>query len=85
MGETGTPLFPVICQMIRMHRVTPPDANFTLWGYSSAHNDRLICSRAEELISIVCNFFPVPVCAITASGVPGDTFVSMNRFSTLCG
>jgi hypothetical protein len=30
-------------------------------------------------------FFPVPVCAITASGVPGGTFVSMNRFSTLCG
>jgi hypothetical protein len=30
-------------------------------------------------------FFPVPVCAITATGVPGDTFVSMNRFSTLCG
>jgi hypothetical protein len=30
-------------------------------------------------------FFPVPVCAITASGVPGGTFVSMNRFSALCG
>jgi hypothetical protein len=30
-------------------------------------------------------FFAVPVCAITASGVPGGTFVSMNRFSTLCG
>jgi hypothetical protein len=30
-------------------------------------------------------FFPVPVCAITASGVPGGTLVSMNRFSTLCG
>jgi hypothetical protein len=30
-------------------------------------------------------FFPVPVCAITASGMPGGTFVSMNRFSTLCG
>jgi hypothetical protein len=30
-------------------------------------------------------FFPVPVCAITASGVPGGTFVSMNRFITLCG
>jgi hypothetical protein len=27
--------------------------------------------------------FPVPVCVITASGVPGGTFVSMNRFSTL--
>jgi hypothetical protein len=26
-----------------------------------------------------------PVCAITASGVPGGTFVSVNRFSTLCG
>jgi hypothetical protein len=30
-------------------------------------------------------FFPVPVCAITALGVPGGTFVSMNRFSTLWG
>jgi hypothetical protein len=30
-------------------------------------------------------FFSVPVCAITASGVPGGTLVSMNRFSTLCG
>jgi hypothetical protein len=30
-------------------------------------------------------FFPVPVCAITPSGVPSGTFVSMNRFSTLCG
>jgi hypothetical protein len=29
--------------------------------------------------------FPVPVCAITASGVPGGTLVSMNRISTLCG
>jgi hypothetical protein len=31
------------------------------------------------------HFFPVLVCAITASGVPGGTFVSMNRFSILCG
>jgi hypothetical protein len=30
-------------------------------------------------------FFSVPVCAITALGVPGGTLVSMNRFSTLCG
>jgi hypothetical protein len=30
-------------------------------------------------------FFFVPVCAITASGVPCGTFVSMDRFSTLCG
>jgi hypothetical protein len=29
-------------------------------------------------------FFPVPVYAVTASGVPGGTLVSMNRFSTLC-
>jgi hypothetical protein len=29
------------------------------------------------------SFFPVPVCAITASGVPGGTLVSMNSFSTL--
>jgi hypothetical protein len=31
------------------------------------------------------SLFPVPVCAITSSRVPGDTFVSVNRFSTLCG
>jgi hypothetical protein len=31
------------------------------------------------------SFFSVPVCAITASGVPGGTLVSMNRFITLCG
>jgi hypothetical protein len=30
------------------------------------------------------NFF-FSVCAITPSGVPGGTFVSVNRFSTLCG
>jgi hypothetical protein len=30
-------------------------------------------------------FFPVPICAIRASGVPGGTLVSMNRFSALCG
>jgi hypothetical protein len=34
---------------------------------------------------IILLFFPVPVCAITASGVPGGTFVSMNRFSALRG
>jgi hypothetical protein len=30
-------------------------------------------------------FFPAPVCAITASGVPGGTFVSMNCLRTVCG
>jgi hypothetical protein len=30
-------------------------------------------------------FFSVPVCAIITSGVPGDSFVSMNRFSALFG
>jgi hypothetical protein len=30
-------------------------------------------------------FFSVPVCAITASRVPGGTLVSMKRFSILCG
>jgi hypothetical protein len=46
------------------------------------------CSYIKILIKlffIFFFFFPVPVCAITASGVAGDTFVSMNRFSTLCG
>jgi hypothetical protein len=30
-------------------------------------------------------FFPVPVCAITASGVPDGTFVSMNRLVPCAG
>jgi hypothetical protein len=30
-------------------------------------------------------FFPVPVCAITALGMPGGNFLSMNRFSTMWG
>jgi hypothetical protein len=29
------------------------------------------------------SFFSIPVCAITVSGVPGGTLVSMNHFSTL--
>jgi hypothetical protein len=43
--------------------------------------------RAECLyiFKVSFGFFPVPVCAITASGVPGGTFVSMNRFSLLGG
>jgi hypothetical protein len=47
------------------------------------------CSLFYEFIlnNIFLSFFPVPVpvCAITASGVPGGTLVSMNRFSILCG
>jgi hypothetical protein len=39
----------------------------------------------EPVASIFFFFFSVLVCAITASGVPGGTLVSMNRFSTLCG
>jgi hypothetical protein len=39
------------------------------------------CANAVDLKNFL---FPVPVCAITASGVPGGTLVSMNRFSTLC-
>jgi hypothetical protein len=30
-------------------------------------------------------FFSISVCAITPSGVPGGAFLSVNRFSTLCG
>jgi hypothetical protein len=46
--------------------------------------------RAVEWLTLLFSireffFFPVPVCAITASGVPGGTFVTMDRFSTLCG
>jgi hypothetical protein len=36
-------------------------------------------------VNIIHFFFPVPVCVITASGVPGGTLDSMDRFSTLCG
>jgi hypothetical protein len=47
------------------------------------------CSYIKILIKLFLIFFffffPVPVCAITASGVAGDTFVSMNHFSILCG
>jgi hypothetical protein len=44
-------------------------------------------NNSMQTFAIVCNvfFFSVPVCAITASVVPGGTLVSMNRFSTLCG
>jgi hypothetical protein len=30
-------------------------------------------------------FFPVPVCAITVTGVPGGTFVSMNLLVSCAG
>jgi hypothetical protein len=40
--------------------------------------------NGASLTFLLFLIFPVPVCAITASGVPGGTFVSMNRFSTLC-
>jgi tellurite resistance protein TehA-like permease len=39
----------------------------------------------KRLPSLMIFPVPVPVCAITASGVPGGAFVSMKRFSTLCG
>jgi hypothetical protein len=42
-------------------------------------------SRQRQIYSFQFFFFTVPVCAITASAVPGGTFVSVNRFSTLCG
>jgi hypothetical protein len=45
---------------------------------------RIRC-RISNHSAAIFFFFPVPVCAITASGVPGGTLVSMNRFSTLCG
>jgi hypothetical protein len=39
---------------------------------------------AEDYIGKYLVFFSVPVCAITASGVPRGTLVSINRFSTQC-
>jgi hypothetical protein len=50
-----------------------------LWAYTSLE----YCKYAQ-MPPLLFFFFPVPVCAITASGVPGGTFVSVNRFSTLC-
>jgi hypothetical protein len=48
-------------------------------------NNRMnINSVIQSLFFFFFFFFPVPVCAMTASGVPGGAFVSMNRFSTLC-
>jgi hypothetical protein len=48
-----------------------------------------ICVFAVIWCLEVCTFsfffISFSVCVIIASGVPGDTFVSMNRFSTLCG
>jgi hypothetical protein len=41
--------------------------------------------NGASLTFLLFLLFPVPVCAITASGVPSGTLVSMNRFSTLCG
>jgi hypothetical protein len=38
--------------------------------------------RLSEVRRKVFFFFPVPVCAITASGVPGDTLVSMKRVNS---
>jgi hypothetical protein len=55
--------------------------------YVSYHGqyDHFSYHIVNRLVRLVFIFFPVPVCAITASGVPGGTLVSMNRFSTLCG
>jgi hypothetical protein len=50
-------------------------------GNLELHTERMRVCAVSQYFS----FFPVPVCAITATGVPGGTFVSMNRFSTLCG
>jgi hypothetical protein len=49
--------------------------------------DTVVNITINSLVSLTNSeiFFSVPVCAITASGVPGDNLVSMNRFSTLCG
>jgi hypothetical protein len=47
-----------------------------MWDGQSVKSD-WVWAEGREL------FFPV--CAITASGVPGGTLISMNRFSTLCG
>jgi hypothetical protein len=62
-----------------------------LWRWShSLKREHHIISKVEEWtivpsrLKYFSSSFPVPVCAITASGVPGGTLVSMNRFSTLC-
>jgi hypothetical protein len=51
------------------------------------HYTGCYCKKREAVASSLLYFFifSVSVCAIAASGVPGGTFVSMNRFSSLCG
>jgi hypothetical protein len=38
-----------------------------------------------SFFSCISLFFSITICAITVSGVPGGTLVSMNPFSILCG
>jgi hypothetical protein len=71
----------------------PPDGHVLFIPLTTERATNVIrfqCRRPAILIQpgfsrFSQSFFPVPVCAITASGVPGGTLVSMNRFSTLCG
>jgi hypothetical protein len=55
----------------------------TFFKFLFANDSGIVSIRKNAISSYL--FFPVPVCAITASGVPDGTLVSMNRFSTLFG
>jgi hypothetical protein len=58
------------------------------------HETNTLCGQNAELLIATADgmylsldffFFAASICAITASGVPDGTLVSMNRFNTLCG
>jgi hypothetical protein len=54
---------------------------------SSEHLPGLLIYKERNWVkhNQVFFFFSIPVCAITASGVPGGTFVSMNRLVPCVG
>jgi hypothetical protein len=52
----------------------------TGWNWIISLNNLTYCQYSDIML-----YWVKYVCAITASGVPGGNFVSMNLFSTLCG
>jgi hypothetical protein len=68
---------------VSIKMIVPSKTLVTIGKTTWWHNTKTTMS--SRLIHKTNVFFPVPVCAITASGVPRGTLVSMNRSSTLCG
>jgi hypothetical protein len=69
----------VACKNCRCHNEVPQVCGHTRTLIFKKYRKS---TKREHLLQIMF-FFSVPVCAITASGVPGGTLVSMNSFSTL--